>query len=121
MKKSLSEIRHLMVIAAQKEYDNRIARGIHPYAIASYHFNNCIDEELTKHIDVSKWKADNWKELDRAFDSALYPDTTFDRYGKKEGPYSNGLWAVSAYINSVAAWSTPGFAEAYANHCRENN
>ena len=46
--KTLSEIRHAMVLAAQKEYDRRIACGIHPYSMASYHFTKAIDEELAK-------------------------------------------------------------------------
>lgn len=119
--KSLSEIRHLLVIAAQKEYDDRIARGIHPYAIASYHLSSSIDNELSKHIITKDWKAGNWKALDESYDSALYPDTIFHRYGKQEGPFAIGLWAVAAHLNSARAWSTPGFAEAYQNHCLENN
>ena len=49
---TLSEIRHKLVVAAQKEYDDRIARGIHPYSMASYHFDNCINEELSKDVDA---------------------------------------------------------------------
>ena len=118
--KPLSEIRHLMVLAAQKEYDARIARGIHPYAMASYHFNECIAEELRKHVDVSDWKSDNWINMQTAFGFYEYKIIR-DKYSQNIGPLSNGLWAVGAYLNSAAAWATPGFAEAYANHCRENN
>lgn len=116
--KTLSEIRHLLVVAAQKEYDDRIARGIHPYAIASYHFSNCITAELKNHINTSGWKSQNWKELNTAFDPAYYPDHSVDKYGERLGPYGKGLWAVSAYLSSNAAYATPGFAEAYAYHAR---
>lgn len=118
--KSLAEIRHLMVLAAQKEYDKWIEAGIHPYAIASYHFERCIYEELKKHVDITDWKAGNWRALQQARDFYEY-EIVFDKYNQNVGPLSNGLWAVSACISSTAAWSTPGFAEAYANHCRENN
>ena len=118
--KSLAEIRHLMVLAAQKEYDRRIECGIHPYAIASYHFNDCIYEVLNEHVDISDWKAENWHALQKARDFYEY-EIVFDKYNRNVGPLSNGLWAVSACINSTAAWATPGFAEAYENHCRENN
>ena len=118
--KSLSEIRHLMVLAAQKEYDRLIEAGVHPYAIASYHFTKCIFEELEKHVDTNDWKAENWEALQKAHGFYEY-ELVFDKYKQNVGPLSNGLWAVSACISSKAAWSTPGFAEAYANHCRENN
>ena len=120
MNKSLSEIRHLMVLAAQKKYDEWIESGIHPYSIASYHFERCIYEELKKHVDITDWKAGNWHALQKARDFYEY-EVVFDKYNQNVGPLSNGLWAVSACISSTAAWSTPGFAEAYANHCRENN
>jgi len=119
--KSLSEIRHLLVVAAQKDYDDRIARGIHPYAMASYHFNKSISEELAKHVDISNLKADNYKALNEAYDPADYPDTYRNKYRELVGPYGNGLWAVSAYLSSSQAYATPGFFEAYQNHCRENN
>lgn len=118
--KSLAEIRHLLVVAAQKDYDDRIARGVHPYAMASYHFERCIYEELKKHIDISDWKAGNWNALQKARDFYEY-EVVFDKYNRNVGPLSNGLWAVSACISSTAAWATPGFAEAYRNHCMENN
>ena len=116
MKKSLSDIRHMLVIAAQKEYDDRIARGIHPYAIASYHFDSCIIEELTKYVDISDWKADNWRELKSAIDK-----THYNKLRKAFGPnedvdFCEGQWAVSAVLNSKEAWATPGFAEAYRYH-----
>ncbi len=119
--KSLSEIRHLLVVAAQKDYDDRIARGIHPYAMASYHFNKSISEELAKHVDISNLKADNYKALNEAYDPADYPDTYRNKYRELVGPYGNGLWAVGAYLSSSQAYATPGFFEAYQNHCRENN
>ena len=118
--KSLAEIRHLTVLAAQKEYDRRIECGIHPYSMASYHFERCIYEELKKHVDISDWKAGNWHALQKARDFYEYK-IVFDKYNQNIGPLSNGLWAVSACISSTAAWATPGFAEAYSNHCRENN
>ena len=118
--KPLAEIRHLLVVAAQKDYDDRIARGIHPYAMASYHFNKCISEELSKHVDVSAWKADNWKDLNSAFGFYEYK-TILDKYNRNIGPLSNGLWAVGAYLSTSAAYATPGFFEAYQNHCMENN
>ena len=119
--KSLSEIRHLLVIAAQKEYDEIISRGVHPYAIASYHFTSVIDNELSKYVDYKEWKADNWKELDKAFDMKYY-NKRRSHFGDNEGvDFCQGQWAVGAYLNSAAAWATPGFAEAYQNHCLENN
>ena len=118
--KSLSEIRHLLVLAAQQEYDARIARGIHPYAMASYHFDSCISEELSKHVDIKSLKACDWEALHSAFGFYEY-EIIRDKYNQNVGPLSNGLWAVGAYLNSASAWATPGFAEAYANHCKENN
>ena len=118
--KPLSEIRHYMVLSAQKEYDDRISRGIHPYSIASYHFNDCIHNELATHINLSilsKWKVDNWKQLQNA--SGFYEyEIVRDKYNQNIGPLSKGLWAVSAYLSSTIAWSTPGFAEAYLHHAR---
>ena len=121
--KSLAEIRHLLVLAAQKEYDSRIKAGVHPYEMASYHFNDCIYTELTAHINspiIAKWKVDNWKLLQDALGFHEY-EIVRDKYNQNIGPLSNGLWAVSAYLNSTIAWATPGFTEAYVNHCRENN
>ena len=118
--KSLSEIRHLIVLAAQKEYDDRIARGVHPYSIASYHFNDCIYTELTAHIGSSilaNWKADDWKRLQNASGFYKY-EIVRGEYNQNVGPLSNGLWAVSAYLSSTIAWATPGFAEAYSHHAR---
>ena len=118
--KSLAEIRHLLVVAAQKDYDDRIERGIHPYAIASYHFNECISEELSKHVDVSNWGSGNWTSIQTATGFYDY-EIVHDKYGQNKGPLSNGLWAVGAYLRSSAAYATPGFFEAYQNHCAENN
>ena len=118
--KSLAEIRHLLVVAAQKDYDDRIARGIHPYAMASYHFNKCILEELSKHVDVSNWGSGNWTSIQTATGFYDY-EIVHDKYGQNKGPLSNGLWAVGAYLRSSAAYATPGFFEAYQNHCAENN
>tara|TARA_A100001011_G_scaffold379908_1_gene446491 strand:- start:1556 stop:1927 length:372 start_codon:yes stop_codon:yes gene_type:complete len=118
--KSLAEIRHLLVIAAQKEYDDRIKAGLHPYTMASYHFNDCISEELKKHVDTSGWKSGNWTSIQTATGFYEY-EVVLDKYGQNEGPLSNGLWAVGAYLRSKAAYATPGFAEAYRNHCMENN
>ena len=120
MSKTLAEIRHLLVVAAQKDYDDRIARGIHPYSMASYHFNNCISTELAKHVDVSDWKSGNWTSIQTTTGFYDY-EIVLDKYGQNKGPFSNGLWAVGAYLRSSAAYATPGFAEAYMNHCRENN
>lgn len=118
--KSLSEIRHALVVAAQKEYDDRISSGIHPYAIASYHFEKCISEELNKHLDEKSMKKDDWKALQ--FATGFYEYKIIrDKYNQNVGPFSSGLWAVSAYLSSNEAWATPGFAEAYRNHCLENN
>jgi hypothetical protein len=116
MTKSLSDIRHLLVIAAQKEYDDLIERGIHPYSMASWHFAKSISEELDKHVDVSNWKADNWRELNKAIDKTHY-NRLRNPFGDNEGvDYVNGQWAVSAVLNSNEAWATPGFAEAYRYH-----
>ena len=46
----LSQIRHQLVLAAQEEYDRMIERGTHPYAIASYHFDKVISDELSKRL-----------------------------------------------------------------------
>lgn len=111
--KSLSEIRHKLVVAAQKEYDDRIARGVHPYSMSSYHFASCIREELAKHVDTSDWKADNWKELNSAVDKTLYNEL-YDSFSSNEDTdFANGQWAVSAVLSSNEAWATPGFAAAY--------
>ena len=62
--KPLFEIRHLLVVAAQKEYDARIARGLHPYSMASYQFENFIHNELNKHIsDTHEWKSGDWRKF----------------------------------------------------------
>jgi len=114
--KSLSEIRHKLVIAVQKEYDDRIARGIHPYSMASYHFDNCINEELAKHVDTSNWKADNWKELNSAVDKSLYNELWNPFSSNENVDFANGQWAVSAVLRSNEAWATPGFAEVYRYH-----
>ena len=66
-------------------------------------------------------KADNYKALNEAYDPADYPDTYRNKYRELVGPYGNGLWAVGAYLSTSQAYATPGFFEAYANHCRENN
>lgn len=113
--KTLSEIRHLMVLAAQKEYDARIERGIHPYSMASYHFTKVIDKELAKHVEYKGWKADNWRELNKARDFYEYK-IVLDEYNQNKGPLSSGLWAVRACLSSAEAWATPGFAEAYRYH-----
>ena len=104
--KTLSQIRQQLVVAAQKEYDRRIDKGIHPYSMASHNFSRVIIEKLKEHIDISNWKADNWRALSASFDSSLY----------NEGEYDEGQWAVGAVLNSKEAWSTPGFAEAYQYH-----
>jgi hypothetical protein len=114
--KTLAEIRHMLVVAAQKDYDDRIARGIHPYAMASYHFTAVIDKELAKHVEYKTWKADNWRELDKAFDIKYY-NRQRSHFGDNEGvDFCQGQWAVGAYLNSAQAWATPGFAEAYRHH-----
>ena len=116
MSKSLSDIRHLLVVAAQKEYDDRIARGIHPYSMASWHFSDCISEELAKHVDVSDWKADNWRELNKSIDKTHY-NRLHNPFGDNEDvDFANGQWAVGAVLSSNEAWATPGFAEAYRYH-----
>ena len=104
---NLSDIYYHLVVAAQAEYDARIARGIHPYSMASYHFSDAIAKELDKHVDSSGWKAENWKAL-----IAAQP--------KIEGN-ENGRWAVSAVVGSWKAYATPGFFEAYANSIQSNN
>ena len=116
MTQTLSEIRHKLVVAAQKEYDDRIKRGVHPYSMASYHFDNCISEELAKHVDVSDWKAGNWKDLNKSVDKTLY-NKLWNPFDSNEGvDFANGQWAVSAVLRSNEAWATPGFAEAYRYH-----
>ena len=114
MSLTLSEIRHRLVIAAQAEYDRRIQNGANPHSFASYHFDRCITNELKKHIDTSKWKAGNWKELNEAFDDELYNSRYSHWVSNENVDYGNGQWAVGAFLNSAEAWSTPGFAEAYS-------
>ena len=115
--KTLSEIRHLMVLTAQQEYDRRIACGIHPYSIASYHFTKVVNEELAKHVEYKDWKSDNWRELNKALNIDDYDLKPHPKgYFQKVGPLSKGLWAVSACLSSAEAWATPGFAEAYQYH-----
>jgi hypothetical protein len=117
MNLSLSEVRHKLVLACQDEYDQRIERDIHPYTIASYHFNSVLSEELEKYVDTSDWKADNWRELNKALNIEDYDLKPCPKgYSRKVGPRSMGLWAVSAILNSIQAWATPGFAEAYRYH-----
>ena len=119
--KSLSEIRHLLVIACQEAYDRDIKSGVHPYAIASYHYEKTLDDELEKHIDTTDWKADNWRQLHKAFDQKYYNKRRSD-FGSNDGvDFCQGQWAVGAILNSKQAWATPGFTEAYLNHCLENN
>ena len=118
--KSLAEIRHLLVLAAQAEYDSLIEHGVHPYSMSSHQFSSCIIQELARHIDVSDWKSGNWTGIQTATGFYDY-EIVLDKYGQNNGPYSNGLWAVEACLRSSAAYATPGFTEAYANHCRENN
>ena len=101
---TLVEVRQKLVLACQAEYDRRISNGVHPYAIASYHFDKTFDSELEKYIDVSNWKAGDWRKLMRALPED--PDAS----------NSEGQWAVSAICNSAQAWATPGFAEAYIYH-----
>jgi len=113
---TLSEIRHRLVVAAQKEYDDRIDRGIHPYSMASWHFSDCINEELSRHVDISEWKAGNWKELNRAVDKSLYNELYNPFESNENVDFANGQWAVSAVLRSNEAWATPGFAEAYRYH-----
>ena len=116
MTQTLSELRHKLVQAAQAEYDRMIAAGKHPYAIASYHFGGVISEELSKYIDISDWKADNWRELNKAFDQSYYNKRRSD-FGSNEGvDFCQGQWAVGAVLSSNEAWATPGFEEAYRWH-----
>ena len=101
---TLVEVRQKLVLACQAEYDRRISNGVHPYAMASYHFNSTFDSELEKYIDVSNWKAGDWRKLMNALPED--PDAS----------NSEGQWAVGAICNSAQAWATPGFAEAYRWH-----
>ena len=111
----LSQIRHQLVLAAQEEYDRMIERGVHPYAIASYHFDKVISTELSKHLDVTNFKKENWKQLQEAAGFYEY-EIVCDKYNQNVGPLSKGLWAVAAFLSSSEAWSSPGFAEAYWYH-----
>jgi hypothetical protein len=114
--KTLSEIRHLLVIAAQEEYDRRIDRGIHPYSMASYHFTNVIDKELARHFEYKEWKAGNWRELNKAIDKSLYNKIRNPFGSNEDVDFASGQWAVKAYLSSAEAWATPGFAEAYRHN-----
>ena len=113
---TLSDIRHKLVVAAQEEYDRRIEKGIHPYSMASYHFGAIINAELLKHVDISGWKAGNWRELNKAIDKTLY-NKLRETFGPNEDvDFCEGQWAVRANLSSSEAWATPGFAEAYRYH-----
>ena len=114
--KTLFELRHLLVVAAQEEYDRRIAKGIHPHSMASYHFTDAIDEELAKYVDYEDWKADNWRELNKAIDRSLYNKLRDPFSSNEDVDFASGQWLVSAYLSSAEAWATPGFAEAYRWH-----
>jgi hypothetical protein len=111
----LEDIRHQLVLAAQKHYDDLIENGAHPYSIASYHFEKVISDKLLEYVDTSTWKADNYKELQYSMDSSIYPGAPGE---KVVGRPDEGLWAVGAILNSKEAWATPGFAEAYINSCK---
>jgi hypothetical protein len=101
---TLVEVRQKLVLACQAEYDRKIAKGVHPYAMAFWDFGNAFAEELEKYVDTSDWKAGNWRELMRSLPED--PDAS----------NSEGQWAVGAICNSNQAWSTPGFEEAYRWH-----
>ena len=107
--KTLSQIRQQLVVAAQKEYDRRIDKGVHPYSMSSHNFSRVIIEKLKEHIDISDWRADNWRALNGAFEMPFITSN-------EDTDFSSGLWAVGAVLNSKEAWSTPGFAEAYQYH-----
>ena len=113
---TLSEIRHKLVVAAQEEYDSRIDRGVHPYSMASYHFGAVINAELLKHVDISDWKAGNWRELNKAIDKSLYNKLRNPFGSNEDVDFASGQWAVSANLSSSEAWATPGFEEAYRYH-----
>ena len=113
---SLSDIRHKLVVAAQEEYDRRIARGMHPYSMASWHFGAIINAELVKHVDISDWKAGNWRELNKAIDKSLYNKLRNPFGSNEDVDFASGQWAVKAYLSSAEAWATPGFAEAYRHN-----
>jgi len=113
---TLFEIRHKLVVAAQEEYDRRIDRGIHPYSMASYHVGAVINEELAKHVDISDWKAGNWRELNEAIDKSLYNKLRNPFGSNEDVDFASGQWAVSANLSSSEAWATPGFEEAYRYH-----
>jgi len=112
----LKDIRHQLVLAAQKHYNSLIEGGMHPYSIASYHFEKVISDKLSEYVDTAGWKADNYKALQHSMDSSMYPanpssQLCYPLLGRPE----EGLWAVGAILSSKEAWATPGFAEAYVN------
>jgi len=110
----LKDIRHQLVLAAQKHYDELMEDGMSPYAIASYHFEEVISKKLSEYVDTSNWKAGDYKELQYSMDCSVYPG---DPGEKVEGRPDEGIWAVGAILSSKVAWATPGFAEAYINSC----
>tara|TARA_Y100000310_G_C20028053_1_gene510500 strand:+ start:146 stop:487 length:342 start_codon:yes stop_codon:yes gene_type:complete len=111
----LKDIRHQLVLAAQKHYDELMEGGMSPYAIASYHFEGVISDKLSEYVDTSSWKAGDYKELQYSMDASAYPG---DPGEKVDGRPDEGLWAVGAVLSSKEAWAMPGFAEAYANSCK---
>ena len=111
----LKDIRHQLVLAAQKHYNSLIEEGVHPYSMASYHFEKVISDKLSEYVVTSRWKADNYRKLQCSMDPSMYPGKSGEDV---EGRPGDGLWAVGAVLNSKEAWSTPGFAEAYANSCK---
>ena len=69
-------------------------------SLAAWDFDNVISDAL-KSFDTNK-------NFLRAVENHF-------RANKKSGLYSDrAAWAGPAYIGSEIAWSTPGFAEAYA-------
>lgn len=100
---TLNDIYDQLIQAAQTDYDARIAKGISPYSMASYHFERTILSVLNNLVDTSDWKADNWAAL-----LAAAPE--------KAPENESGHWAVTATVRSQLAYATPGFFEAYRNH-----
>ena len=68
------------------------------------------------HLDITDWKAGNWKKLGDSYDASLYNKRYNPFEDVDDVDYGNGQWAVAACMRSQEAYSTPGFCQANVNH-----
>ena len=107
---NLCELYDSLIKAGQEKYDKMIDNGLHPYAVASYHFTATLQKELETHVGpTTDWGSDDWEKLWEGIGNSKF-------HGMDE--YDMGAWATGAFITSRQAWATPGFAAAYVNSCK---